>query len=245
MTRTSDFILRPRIFEDLNWLTAGMTCRGYSAPDEIRLDAAGRLPAALGFPECGVVVAEQVHGAGVALVTRDLAGPDGLAQVTGADGLVTTESGLLIGVFTADCVPVAVVSPETRHVAVIHAGREGVRLGIVGETVRCLTELGARISGLRAWIGPCVCGRHYEVSAKLAAPFRERYGNAEGLLAGPEKRHLDLRGMVWHDLLGEGLMAENIETDPQCTYEDPARFYSYRRDGQGTGRLFTFLLRRD
>jgi YfiH family protein len=148
-------------------------------------------------------------------------------------------------VFTADCVPIALVDPRRRNLAVAHAGREGTLQGIVRKTVECLREMGSAPRDMVAWVGPSICAAHYEVSEELAAQFRERFGHNAGVVAGPEGRHLDLKEIVRRELTECGVDSSRIEMDPRCTLEDADLFYSYRREGASAGRMFTFLGMRD
>jgi len=297
-------ILRPRIFEPFGWLCAGMTTRSASSPAESHRTIATRLRDELGLPNAKIILAEQVHGCGVAKVDQDstqgdenllkvrppflgvlepcsslrigkpcfpsssagMAGgkqrasmacalpnetsvnslpEDEAREIPGVDALVTNAPRALIGVFTADCLPVALVDPRRRNLAVVHAGREGTRQGIVRKTVECLREMGSAPRDMVAWVGPSICAAHYEVSEELAAQFRERFGHNAGAVAGPEGRHLDLKEINRRELTKCGVDPSRIEIDPRCTLEDADLFYSFRREGASAGRMFTFLAIRD
>jgi YfiH family protein len=169
----------------------------------------------------------------------------GIVEIRGVDALVTNEAHALIGVFTADCVPVALVDPRARNLAVVHAGREGTRQRIVRKAVDRLCELGSSPRDLLAWVGPSVCAAHYEVSVEIAAEFRNLFGSEAGVVCGPEGRHLDLKAINRFQLIECGVESARIETDPRCTFEDAERFFSYRREGASAGRMFTFLAMRE
>ena len=100
----------------------------------------------------------QVHGTAVHLV----ADPD--ETVPDADALVTQDAGVALLARAADCVPVLLVA-DTGAVAAVHAGREGVRRGVVPNAVSRLRDLGA--GGIRGWVGPHICGRCYEVPEEI------------------------------------------------------------------------------
>jgi len=236
-------ILRPRIFEPFGWLCAGMTTRSASSPAESRETMATRLRD--GLPQARIVLAGQVHGCGVARADQDPPPRDKVREIPGVDALATASPLVLIGVFTADCLPVALVDPRRRNLAVAHAGREGTRQGIVRKTVECLREMGSAPRDMVAWVGPSICAAHYEVSEEIAAQFRERFGHNAGLVAGPEGRHLDLREINRRELTECGVDPSRIEVDPRCTLEDADLFYSYRREGASAGRMLTFLGIRD
>lgn len=176
--------------------------------------------------EAGVPFARlhQVHGDVV--VTVD--GPSD--SVPTGDGQVTAQRGTGLMVRVADCVPVVLGDPLGAVVGVAHAGRRGVQLDVVTRTVERMRELGAR--DVRAWIGPHVCGRCYEVPADLrdevAAAVPATY--AETSWGTPA---LDLGAGVAAQLAAAGVPATVV---PGCTLEDAA-LHSYRRDGESAGRF--------
>jgi YfiH family protein len=166
--------------------------------------------------------------------------PGEVLEAPGVDGLLTLEPDLLLGVFTADCVPVVIADPRQKAVAVVHAGREGTRLGIVRAAVDALVASGSRAEDLCAWVGPSISSAYYEVSADMAADFRDHFGHYPGAIQGPESRHLALGLINWYELVASGLARENVELDARCTFHDATLFHSYRRDGAEAGRMLTF-----
>jgi YfiH family protein len=235
----------PGVFESLEWLRAGMTARGDSRAREDRLELAGRLPSLLEIPTLAVVVPGQVHrdivievGRQDACATRSRSSE--VIEIAGADGLVTDLAGVAIGVFSADCVPVVLADPDSRRIAVVHAGREGTRLGIVRRAVERMGAAGSDPARIWAWIGPSISGERYEVSEEIAGDFRERFGRYQGAVDG---RFLFLAEINRRELIECGLAPERIEVDPRCTCDRADLFYSYRRDGSGTGRMLTFAVR--
>ena len=97
---------------------------------------------------------DQVHGAGVVIV-----GDGGPVEGTRADALVTRLPGAVLAVFTADCAPVALASPEG-VVGVVHAGWRGLQAGVIGRAVEAMRGLGA--SSIVAALGPCIRAGCYE-----------------------------------------------------------------------------------
>ena len=116
------------------------------------------LRAELGLGRHVFCVAEQVHGADVAVVENS--GPSFFPSV---DSLVTASEGVCLGIYTADCCAVFLVDPVRRVLALAHAGAKGTRLGVVLETVRCLRErFGCQPASLRALLSPCIRPPLYE-----------------------------------------------------------------------------------
>jgi YfiH family protein len=194
-------------------------------PDDVAANRA-RLAAELGAAADRLVWMNQVHGSGVAVVDEAPGGP-----VPETDALVTNTPGLVLVVLVADCVPVLLADAEAGVVAAVHAGREGVRRGVVLEALAAMTGLGARPESTTALLGPAVCGACYEVPAAMraevaavapAAAARSRRGTPA----------LDLRAGLAEVLRGAGV--QQVVHDPRCTVEDRLLF-SHRRDGV-TGR---------
>jgi YfiH family protein len=150
-------------------------------------------------------------------------------QLPDADALVSREAGVALLARAADCVPVLLVA-DGGEIAAVHAGREGVRRGVVPAAVDRLREGGA--TGLRAWVGPHICGGCYEVPdvmrAELAATVPATHATTTwGTPA------LDLGAGVLAQLEAAGVPATEVGG---CTREDDA-LHSYRRDGAAAGRL--------
>lgn len=185
-----------------------------------------RLAAEIGVPESRLVWMNQVHGAGVAVV--DAPQPAAVAQT---DALVTSTPGLVLCVLVADCVPVLLSDPAAGVVAAVHAGREGVRLGVVAAALAAMGRLGSRPERVSALLGPAVCGACYEVPPALQTEVeRAAPGSASRTRRGTAA--LDLRVGLDGVLRAAGV--REVVHDARCTVEDRLLF-SHRRDGV-TGR---------
>jgi YfiH family protein len=152
-----------------------------------------------------------------------------------ADGAVATRPGLLLGIETADCLPVLLVDPGRRRVAAVHAGWRGTAQRIVGEAVRALHEAGSRPSDLVAALGPAIGVCCYEVGGEVvrAIPLPGCVEQVAGRI------HFDLRLANRLQLLEAGV--KQIHDVSECTRCGVGRFHSYRRDGKGTGRMVNFV----
>jgi YfiH family protein len=186
----------------------------------------GRVARELGLPEDRLVWMNQVHGTRVGVVDGPQAG-----AVPETDALVTTTPGLVLCVVAADCVPVLLADPVAGVVAAVHAGREGVRQGVVPATLAAMGRLGARPGNVTALLGPAVCGACYEVPAAMRADVA-RVAPAAAVRTRRGTPGLDLRAGLDQILRGAGV--GDVVHDPRCTVED-RRLFSHRRDGV-TGR---------
>jgi YfiH family protein len=192
-----------------------------------------RLGRAVGFDPALLFEVSQVHGASV---VRRQAGVPGARQEE-ADAIVV--SGGAAGVRVADCVPVLVgATGALEAAAAVHAGWRGVVAGVVGAA---LHELGP--ARKVAAIGPCIGACCFEVGQNVAQQIADAVGDA-GVVASRagDKARVDLRRAVRAQLRAAGLADEDIEDVPGCTMCDPARFFSYRRDGEQSGRHLAVIV---
>jgi YfiH family protein len=153
----------------------------------------------------------QVHG--VAVARHDAAAGDVPGAAPEADAIVAFEPGRVCAVLAADCLPVLFCDRAGSRVAAAHAGWRGLASGVLAATVRAL--------------GPSV----YEVGEEVAAAFRAQLGAAFPAAFTPrgERWLLDLYAVARLQLAAAGVGA--VFGGGLCTYSDPARFFSHRRDG--------------
>ena len=162
-----------------------------------------------------------------------------------ADAVVTNESGLILSIETADCLPVFIVDKVLKAVAAIHAGRQGILKGIIKETVNKLkSEYGSKPSNLIVAIGPGICGNSYEVGYECIVPFNQSIPESEDafIQKGNGKWILDLPKIVIKQLLVLGVSKEKIGSPGPCTFVNSKIFFSYRREGKGVGRQTSSIL---
>ncbi len=171
----------------------------------------------------------QVHGDEVVHVVDDPPlGPSD--DVPHADALVTTRRGTGLMVRVADCVPVLLADPCAGVVGAVHAGRLGLALDITTRTLERMRDLGA--DGIRAWIGPHVCGRCYEVPEAMRDEVAALVPAARSETSWGTPA-LDLGAGVVAQLEAAGVPAVHVD---RCTLEDE-RLHSFRRDGARAGRI--------
>ncbi len=170
-------------------------------------------------------VMHQVHGAEVLLV-EDWRGSTWGPHV---DALLTGQPGVALLARAADCVPALLVAADGL-IGAVHAGREGVRRGVVTAAVDRMRTHGA--TEIRAWIGPHICGACYEVPAELQAEIAAVVP-ATSATTSWGTPSLDLGAGVLAQLAAAGVSVVEVGG---CTREDES-LHSYRRDGAAAGRL--------
>lgn len=191
------------------------------------------LAAALAVDVDDLAFMRQVHGSEVAEVP---AAGTAAAGLPAADALVCAIPGRALVVLVADCVPVLLWDAAAGVIAAAHAGRPGLRAGILPATVAAMRDLGA--TTVHAALGPAVCGGCYEVPQPMqhdvaAVIPRSRATTRRGTPG------LDLPAGALAQLADLGVRARSVAG---CTLESGALF-SYRRDGR-TGRSAGVIVRR-
>jgi hypothetical protein len=178
-----------------------------------------------------LVLVKQVHGRRIKAI-RTKPGT-GLSYFSGFDALITAKRGLMLGILTADCLPVFLYDPRTKVIGLVHAGWRGIAKGIVPATIRKMRKMyQSRPADMIAGIGPHISARNYEIDAATAK-----------LLGLPAKSNIQANlGIIVRDQLKQsGVLENKIDISPLCTYAS-RQCYSYRRQGKEAGRLLSFLL---
>ncbi len=155
-----------------------------------------------------------------------------------ADAIISDQPSSLCVVRTADCLPLLLCASDGSEIAAVHAGWRGLAAGIVDAT---LEAMDTPAQDVMAWMGPAISQPAFEVGLEVRDSFSS-WGDTEAWFL-PNKRgrlQADLVGLARARLREIGVSA--VYGDGLCTYADPERFYSYRRDGE-TGRLLSFIYR--
>lgn len=216
-------------------------------------------------PDFPLVTLSQVHSA---LIRRVTTGDVAEEARWKADGMMTSESGLLLAIQTADCIPILVADLKERVVAAFHAGWRGTLRRIVENGIgRLRLEFGSRPENLVAAIGPGIGQCCYAVGEEVRSeflsqfayagelfrdvydsdPIREKYpmlfltARAPGHSNIGPSLHLDLQEANRRQLLDAGVSPEAIFVFGDCTSCQRNRFFSHRADHGRTGRMFSVI----
>ena len=201
-------------------------------------------------PPLRVVTVRQVHGTEVLVLDRRSAsvrsliagGGESSTDAHGCDAIVTNQPGVVVAVETADCVPILLLDPVRGVSAAVHAGWRGTLGGLVPRTVAVMqNRFGCSLRSIRVAIGPSIGVCCYEVNGTVLAPLKRGFPYWADVVEDVKgtKAHLDLRGFTRRQLEEVGIGPARIETVNLCTACHPDLFYSYRRDGAGTGRMIS------
>ncbi len=285
-------ILTANIFDRLPWLVHGFSTR---IGGESRLD--GRSALNLGFTDwdsratvarnrsvfidaliapnsapnavrippssCSLVTLRQIHSDVVHVFSENA------AATAQADAAISRQPELLLGIQTADCVPILLADTRNHIVAAVHAGWRGTLARIVAKTLgRMRLEFRTNPADVFAALGPAIGPCCYEIGPEVAQAFSGQFANAaewfdgpfERLSSGeepnplpwltmmppgheppPERVQLDLRAANRWQLLDAGVNPENIAVSSLCTGCRRDLFFSYRKEGAGTGRMLSVI----
>ncbi len=196
----------------------------------------------MGFDPARLYTVEQEHT--VKLVDVDDLTPEETLGIE-ADGLLSGEPGIALGVTTADCLPVLLAARNHRAVAALHAGWRGLVAGIVARGVAALCEkAGCVPADVWGAVGPGIGLCCFEIGDEVVEAFLAAGFPASGFGAGPSGRsHGDLQALAAWALADAGV--GSVTTVPGCTHCEPGRFFSYRRDGWPTGLQLSVIGLRD
>jgi len=196
----------------------------------------------LGEPQLATVW--QVHGNDVKTIRT----PDEIGESDDKfDAIASDLDGILIGVKTADCVPVLIGDPVTGAFSAIHAGWRGTVLSIVARSVREMeTRFGANPADMVAAIGPAACGRRYEIGQDVIDEFGANFTGSDVYFTPTTEGHalVDLHAANRDQLVASGLSLANISVTSYCTMERTDLFFSYRVEKKKfgkTGRLLSVI----
>ncbi|NCN83640.1 MAG: peptidoglycan editing factor PgeF [Sphingomonadales bacterium] len=177
------------------------------------------------LPGSELVTVYQIHSAEVVTIT----GPQPLDQRPQADAMVTDQPNFLLGILTADCVPVLFHDPEAKVIGAAHAGWKGAIAGVTDNVLITMEKLGASRDHIACAIGPCIAQPSYEVDAAFRTRFLDADAANDRFFAPGEPGHFqfDIEDYVAARLQAAGMT--KIDKLGLDTYALEKRYFSYRR----------------
>lgn len=199
----------------------------------------------LGFSEEQLYFPDQCHTNRIQVIESKLEIPD----LTETDGMVTHQKGICLCVLSADCVPILLYDSVKQVVGAVHAGWKGTAAGIVRRAIDEMIEhYGCKPGRIMAGIGPAISAEIYEVGEEVENVFEDFYEETDRIISHhPEtgRAHIDLQEANRILLLNAGLKESRIEVLKECTFSNPDRYFSARRDGFETGRFAAGIFLRE
>lgn len=204
-----------------------------------------RVLTALAAPEATLLTCYQVHGAEVVTVEK----PWEIGHAPQADGMVTTQKYLALGILTADCAPVLFADTQAGVIGAAHAGWKGAHRGILAATVEAMCALGAQRETILAAVGPCIAQPSYEVGEELRTALIEedRTHMRFFVLNAAGRWQFDLPSYVIEKLAACGVTQINLLAKDTFSRKD--EFFSYRRTTKASepdyGRHISVIMRKE
>ena len=218
---------------------AAFNINGYCGDDEVHI-AANKvaLCSLLGIDSNRLVMPHQVHDC----VVRRIDGPQ-QGVIEGVDAVMTDVPQLCIGVSTADCIPVLLYDSTHRAISAVHAGWRGTVLRIVQKAVEAMCDTyGTAPADLQAVIGPGISLDSFEVGDEVYNQFLSAGFDMQPISRRDAKWHIDLPMCNRLQLMEAGIPADHIQMTNICTYQQYDRYFSARRLGIQSGRIYTGIL---
>jgi len=187
---------------------------------------------ALGVNLNSIVVAENVHGAKIAIVGKGDSGRgafNNLECIQGVDGLITREPNVNLMITAADCLPIVCYDPILKIVGIAHAGWRGILAGVGSNLINEFKVLGSKPENLVVGIGPGICQRHFVVKNDILSKFKDIYPKAAFIRN--HDGYVDLKVCLSEQLLKTGVTKYHLEVANECTVCNNYYFGSFRREG--------------
>ena len=217
-------VLRYGGWEEHSWLAHGFSTR--LTGDFLDWPSDPEIATAFGAEGCATAMLRQVHS-GVFVRADRPWGPD----CPEADAVLTDCPGVMVGVRTADCVPILLADPKTRSVAAVHAGWRGTVAGVVPSALEGLvSEYGSRLADIEAVVGPGIGACCFEVGEEVACQFSEEFVEQRD-----PRPHVDLASAIEAQLAAAGV--GRIASVRECTSCDLGKYFSHRAERGNTGRM--------
>lgn len=204
---------------------ASLNCGLGSGEDAALIEENRRRVSMAVLPGAPIAGLYQVHGISCAIVDE----ASDLAARPEADALATRRPGILLGILTADCVPVLLADQTAGVVGAAHAGWKGAISGVTDTVITAMEGLGADRGRIAAAIGPCIGRASYEVDADFVRRFTDHDASNDRFFSAGRPGHamFDIAAYVAARLAGAGISRIAIGGEDTCARE--ADYFSYRR----------------
>lgn len=162
-------------------------------------------------------------------------------KIKSHDGLTTKRKNIVLSVLSADCVPIIYFDSVSKIIGISHQGWIGTLNGLSTLMVKKMVDLGCVSSRIKAIMGPAINDCCYEVYGKRLDKFVDKFRSREIFRMNKNKNYLNLYKANQINLKTAGILENNIDIFPFCTSCDSDKFYSYHRDGEIKGEMFSYI----
>ena len=193
-----------------------------------------------------LLMPHQVHLTEIGVIDEafmELSDSNRQEKLEGIDALMTNLPGVCIGVSTADCIPILLYDQKQHASCAIHAGWRGTVKRIAEKAVQRMVEVyGTEPSDLIAQIGPGISLDSFEVGDEVYEAFSEAGFDMAKISCKKQKSHIDLPMCNFLQLTSSGIPADQISISQICTFKQQDTYFSARRLGINSGRIFTAII---
>lgn len=193
-----------------------------------------------------IILPHQSHGTEIRHIASDfLSLPTNIQQMVleGVDAVMTDMTNVCIGVSTADCIPILLYDAAHNAACAVHAGWRGTVAGIAKRAVAAMAvHYHTLPTDIKAIIGPGISVDAFEVGDEVYEQFASAGFDMESISRKDEKWHIDLWECNRQQLTETGIAKEAIHTCGICTYNNANDYFSARRLGTDSGRIYTGII---
>lgn len=226
LKKSTEGIYRSTLLESIPGLTHGYSSRHLgdmrNKPERTKFISRLKLSGDL-------ILVQQVHGNYI----KEVASRDSETIIAKADGLVVNKTSRtpILGIRTADCLPILAVDPQRKIIGAAHAGWRGTLANIAGNLVKAMVKLGAEPSDIFISLGPHIGACCYNIDEKRADKFSLEFLAAKDIVfRNSGQWYLDLGAANCKQFIRAGVLSGHIDRDGICTFSRNDEFYSYRKD---------------
>ncbi len=187
-----------------------------------------RLTEALQLEKENLVYLKQVHSASIQWAEKP-------GLIPNSDGVLSESKKWVLSIQVADCIPVFLFDSDNR-IGLVHAGWRGLTSGILPAALQEFHKHGSDLRKMKVILGPAICTRHFEIGSEIRSKF-----DPEFVIEKDSGLFVDLKGFARKQLMDQGVHSDLILSDTDCTWENDAQYYSYRKEGDKAGRMFAVM----
>ena len=184
----------------------------------------------IGISESQVASSFQIHGTEILKTSIS-------CRENGYDAVICDKPNVFACVTVADCVPILIADPKKKIVAAVHSGWRGTAKEILKKTLHELQRsYFCETKNLLVYIGTCITLNSFEVGEEVASQFNE-----DVVVRRQGKQFIDLKKANKNQLLSSGIPEANIETSSKCTFLNNEDYFSFRKEGEKSGRMLAII----
>ena len=183
-----------------------------------------------GFSHKLIVTPNQTHSNNVKKITLD-------EKILNADGVFTSDPMMVCSIKVADCLPIFFAHRTDLFFGIVHAGWRGLVNGIISESIKLIKSENIFIKDIDVFIGPSIQACCFEVGNDIIDRFNPKF-----IKQNMDSKYLvNLQGIAKNKLEYEGILKKHIKISEDCTFCQFERYFSFRREGEKSGRMFGLI----